>query len=520
MKKEFKIWLPYVLGLLGIMAVALGVRLVNLTILPVFADEAIYIRWSQVMAAEPTLRFLPLSDGKQPLFMWVLMFIVNRISDPLFAARVLSVICGLGTVVAIFVFSYLLFNNKKASLLASLIWAISPFSVFFDRMALVDSMLAFLTVVTFVFAAITAKTKRIDAAIMTGVFLGLTSLTKSPALFVAVMLPAFWFLSLPWPKKMLWLNFLKAGFLMAITYVFAFGFYNIQRLGPNFHMLGSRTQDYIFPISHLWQNPLDPFLPYMDRSFEWLWIMGPGVVLLMAFLSVFINIKKNWREVLLLLFLFLFPLSVQAMYAKVLTARYILFTLPPLYVLAAGVLATKKTTLKKIIWILVMVFIVQALLYNKALLTDPESANIPRSERSGYLEEWTAGTGIKEASIIIKDIQQKNPDAKIVVGTEGYFGTLPDGMQIYLQGTPNVVVIGTGLGFNEVPQSLIESKSAGNLTYFVVNSSRLKFSDFENHNLRLVASYKKADRPKGILEYQKHGEHDTFYLFELTSSSK
>jgi len=516
MKKEFKIWLPYVLGLIGILALALGVRLVNLTILPVFADEAIYIRWAQVMAAEPTLRFLPLSDGKQPLFMWVLMFIVNRISDPLFAGRFVSVACGVAMVVAMFSFSYLLFKDKRVSLLASLFWAISPFSVFFDRMALVDSMLAFLTVVTFVFAAIMAKTKRIDAAIMTGVFLGLTSLTKSPALFVAIMLPGFWILSLPWPKKKLWLNFLQIGFLMSVAYIFAFGFYNIQRLGPNFHMLGSRTQDYVFPISHLWQNPLDPFLPYMDRSFEWIWTMGPGVILLLALISIFINSKKYWREVLLTLFLFLFPLSIQAMYAKVLTARYILFTLPSLYVLAAGVLTIKQGNFKKVSLVLIAFFVIQALLYNKALLTNPVSANLPRSERSGYLEEWTAGTGIKEVAEIIKDIQKQNPDAKIVVGTEGYFGTLPDGLQIYLQGTPNVVVIGTGLGFNEVPQSLIESKEAGNLTFFVANSSRLKFSDFENYNLRVVASYKKANRPKGILEYQKHGVHDTFYLFELT----
>jgi predicted membrane-bound mannosyltransferase len=48
-------------------------RLPNLTLLPVFADEAIYIRWAQVMKSEPTLRFLPISDGKTPLFMWIMM---------------------------------------------------------------------------------------------------------------------------------------------------------------------------------------------------------------------------------------------------------------------------------------------------------------------------------------------------------------------------------------------------------------------------------------------------------------
>ncbi|PJC29059.1 hypothetical protein CO053_01275, partial [Candidatus Shapirobacteria bacterium CG_4_9_14_0_2_um_filter_40_11] len=38
-------------------------RLFHLTIIPVFCDEAIYIRWAQVMRAVQSLRFLPLTDG-------------------------------------------------------------------------------------------------------------------------------------------------------------------------------------------------------------------------------------------------------------------------------------------------------------------------------------------------------------------------------------------------------------------------------------------------------------------------
>ena len=60
--------------ILGVLLV-LGIifRFVNLTQVPVFADEAIYLRWAQIMRAEETLRFLPLSDGKQPLYMWTVI---------------------------------------------------------------------------------------------------------------------------------------------------------------------------------------------------------------------------------------------------------------------------------------------------------------------------------------------------------------------------------------------------------------------------------------------------------------
>jgi len=97
-KKFFKEWKWVILGGVGILLFALLIRLYHLTLIPVFVDEAIYIRWAQVMGAEPTLRFLPLSDGKQPLFMWFLMFYIKYLADPLFAGRILSVISGIGTI--------------------------------------------------------------------------------------------------------------------------------------------------------------------------------------------------------------------------------------------------------------------------------------------------------------------------------------------------------------------------------------------------------------------------------------
>ena len=112
-KKEWNNWKWTLLGLATIILVGFALRIINLTTLPVFGDEAIYIRWSQIMGAEPGLRFVPLSDGKQPLFMWVLMFLVRRFSDPLLISRTTSVLYGLTTLLGVFVISVLLFKSKK-----------------------------------------------------------------------------------------------------------------------------------------------------------------------------------------------------------------------------------------------------------------------------------------------------------------------------------------------------------------------------------------------------------------------
>ncbi len=509
------------MGGVVILLLALGLRLYNLTLLPVFADEAIYIRWSQIMGNEPTLRFLPLSDGKQPLFMWVLMFYVHRLSDPLFAGRLLSVVSGLGTMVGIFAVSYLLFKSKRVSLIAALIWAISPFSFFFDRMALVDSFLATFSVWAMFFGILTTKYMRLDFAMLGGFLLGGALLTKSPALFVALLMPSTWIFA-DWeknPRKIL-IQVIKLGALLAATYVIAYGLYNILRLGPNFHLLTSRTADYVFPINHLWTNPKDPFIFHIKQIFtDWFIKMGPWPILGLGLIGLLVNWKKHWKEALFLLVWFSFPILVQSEYAKVFTVRYILFTLPPVFILAASAFGSLKIKWLQITaYGILTLFIIGALRFNYLLLTNPEKASLPSSERSGYLEEWTAGTGIREVADFIRAEQNKNSDVKIVVGTEGYFGTLPDGLQMYLSDTPEVTVIGVGLDFSEIPQSLKESFEAGNKTYLVVNQSRIniKEGDYQKFGLKLISSFKKPDRrEKESREYKLKGPFETLYLFEI-----
>src|SRR4030042_821895 len=125
----------------GILLLYFILRLINLTILPIFADEAIYIRWSQVMRAEATLRFLPLSDGKQPLFMWLTIPFLKIFSDSLFAGRFLS------------------------------LWLVRSF--------------------------------RLDLSLISGLVLGGALITKSPAIFFALLLPSGLLLGEKLKKKIL-----------------------------------------------------------------------------------------------------------------------------------------------------------------------------------------------------------------------------------------------------------------------------------------------------------------------------
>ncbi len=519
-KSVIKSWKKTGIILFFILLFAFLIRIYHLTNMPVFADEAIYIRWSQIMSAEPTLRFLPLSDGKQPMYMWILMFVVKRFSDPLFVGRFVSVLSGLATIIGIFGSSVLLFKSKKVGLLAAFLWAVSPFSFFFDRMALVDSMLAAFGIWIFFLGIITARTRRLDAAMLTGFTLGGALLTKSPAIFFVILLPSLVLISdLGKDVKKRSFVLIKLFGLLLVAYIIGYGMYSILRLGPNFHLIGQRNQDYVLPYTHILTNPWDPFIFHIQEVFtDWLVRLGPVIVLLIAFLAVFINIKKRPKEVLLIIAWFIVPILVQSMYAKVFTARYLLFCIPYLLILAGSLILVKNKIYLKIATLLFIVFAVWSLRGDYLLAVDPQSADLPSSERSGYLEEWTSGYGIRDVAAYLRNQYLKNPSQQIVAGTEGYFGTLPDGLQMYLDKYPKILVIGVGLDIKEVPQSLLDAKKAGNPTYLVINSSRLKTTDWEKIGLKLIAAYPKAmRREKATHEYLWYGPQETLYLFEVTS---
>jgi len=509
-KKFFKNNSFVLLG--GLLVVILFcLRFYHLTILPIFADEAIYIRWAQVMRAEQTLRFLPLSDGKQPLYMWLVIPFLKFISDPLVAGRLMSIFAGLGTMVGVGFLGYLLFKNKVVSFATALIYAVSPFVFFFNRMALADSLLTMFGVWTFIFSLLAFRKGRLDYAMLAGFCLGGAWLTKSPALFFALMLPTLWLFA-PWVKGLKNNSrvIIKTVFLSLVTVAIGFGFYNILRLGPNFHLVASRNMDYVWPIGHILSSPFDPLKPFLIASLQWIIAMGPWALIILGLFGVFVNWKKSWRQILVLGIWFLLPIGIQSEFAKNLTARYILFSIPYLIIIAASIFESKGGGMLKIIPFLFALFIFQALLFDRWLLVSPERANLPRSERSGYLEEWTAGQGIAETADFLIQEQAVNPEGKIVIGTEGYFGTLPDGLQIYLNSHPEITAIGVGLNFEEVPSSLINSKKAGDKTYLLVNGSRFGNTP-TNLGLRLVKEFPKAQKPNGT--------HDSLLLMEVTDEA-
>lgn len=476
---------------LVILIIAGILRFWNLNALPIFADESIYIRWSQIMRAETSLRFLPLSDGKQPLYMWATIPLFKIFSDPLVAGRVLSGFSGLGAVIGVVVAAHILFKNRRISLIAGIIYAVLPYTVFFSRMALADSLLVMFVIWAFNLFSLAVRYARFDLAMVSGFALGFAWLTKSPALFIIMLLPIIFLLN---PKKIF-----VSCILYLVACAIAFGMYNILRLGPEFHMIAIRNLDYIYPLFEVIRHPLDPLIPHLKDSFGFYLYLVTPIGLLFSLWGIADGHRSHIRQRLILSSFFLIPIITQSFIAKAFTARYILFTVPFAVILMAHAVEHigQKTNKHILTLISASLIIIPSIFIDYLLITSPESAPLPRIERAGYLEEWTAGYGLRNISSQLANYSKSGP---VLVGSEGYFGTPFSALQAYLNPYPNIRVIGVGAWIDSVDEKLSNSLS-DNQVFLVVNSSRFHVDEPEKIGLKLLASYPKAIRPDGTREF-------------------
>ena len=135
---------------LGFLVTYLFTRLANITAFPIFTDEAIYLRWAQIAGNDADWLFISLTDGKQPLFVWLAMIFQKVVDDPLLAGRLVSVFAGLSSMVGLFFLTNEIFRGKskvslsarKIGIVAAFLYLLYPFALVYDRLALYDSLVA------------------------------------------------------------------------------------------------------------------------------------------------------------------------------------------------------------------------------------------------------------------------------------------------------------------------------------------------------------------------------------------
>ena len=457
-----KFWLE-ILATIGILSLYFFLRLINITGLPIFTDEAIYIRWSQIALHDASWRFISLTDGKQPLFTWVAMILMKFIYDPLLAGRMVSVLGGLGSVIALWFVTYELFKNKWTAYISSLVYVCFPFAQVYNRMALYDSLSGAFTLWALYFSIVLVRRIRLDVAYTLGFAIGLGALNKSTNFFSMYLLPVT-LLLFDFSKKGRVGRLIKWGILALVAVVIAQGMYAILRLSPLFHMVTEKNALFIYPFSEWKNHPFDFFIGDLLGMTHWLWeyLKLPYIALIIfSFRS-----KVFLKEKVLLFLFFLLPFLALALFARILFPRFIFFMtlslLPLVAVGLADVVTLSFKLLKKqhgsgILKTVQTATILAILLFYPLYVaytfaTDPVNAAIANPDRAQYVNHWTAGWGVKESVEYLKDEALNN---KIYIGTEGTFGLLPFALEMYLVDNPNITIKGFWPVENNLPQELV-----------------------------------------------------------------
>jgi hypothetical protein len=114
-------------------------------------------------------------------------------------------------------------------------------------------------------------------------------------------------------------------------------------------------------------------------------------------------------------------------------------------------------------------------------------ANIPfvSADREQYISQWSSGVGIVESVELIKKIAQTQT---VAVATEGSFGTLPDGILMYLHkaDVSNIYVEGIGYPVKSIPNDFRSKAKQFKNKLLIVNSHR---QELELDNDDLITQY-------------------------------
>lgn len=462
----------------------------NLTGLPVFADEAIYIRWSQLIVDDWwRYLFFPLNDGKTPLFIWLLVPGQLTALDPLWVSRLISVLVGWLQLGVIAWLTLLLGGSKKTAVLSAVLTMGLPFWFFHHRMALMDG-----TLTLFLSLAVVGAVKL--------AYVVSDSVVRPKVLAFSMLLISVGLASALWTKVSAILivpSLLMMGWLMPrITkqYVFRFAVlltgavtvgvvgFGLLKLSPAFGQLFSRGGDFLYPLSFVvltggWRQTLVNIPTYLS----YLWTYLSPLIFLLIPVQMFSPHKKRIYLILWLAAVaFAGPIAI---FGRVVYPRYFLpvavFLTPVLALSIAELTRTLVSAREKILIKLfgaVAVMTVFGILVNHAALfmvpalLDPDKTSFVAADRVQYLTEWSSGHGIANS---VQLIQATAESSSLAVATEGYFGTLPDGILMYLhqQDVSNLYIEGVGQPVLAIPESFISRAKSFDQVWLVVNSHRL-----------------------------------------------
>jgi tetratricopeptide (TPR) repeat protein len=373
-------------------ALYLLTRLLHLTRLPVFLDEAMHLDWAFRTAA--TGQLVGHTDGGRYLPIWAYAALATGAADPLRVARLCSVAAGIATVLGVAWLGRLL-DSPQAGILAAFLYVAAPFTLLYDRMALVDSLLSALVVHALVFAVRWTRSAGRRWAVGLGVILGAAGLTKLSGLLLFVVPAAVAFSSRASERgrlrgQLVWVYGIALALLIPL-YLDAAG--TGRFFSENLWVLRAGEDSFLGRNAHLAAAWLVAYLTPLG-----------AVVVALALVASFRGPDR--ADVLLVSVALGWCLFFVAVGGRYWFPRYMLPAVPPVLVLVAR----RATRLgRSAAWLVAGLLSVAWFRFDAALIADPVNAPLPPVERSQYIYDWPSGYGLNEVYELLRRAAEREP---------------------------------------------------------------------------------------------------------------
>lgn len=279
------------------------------------SDEAVY---TQVVFAM-TRGYIPYKNVcfvHPPVYLYI-EYLFMLVNPNLWSIRLFNVLLGIATVCIIFCLCKLLYSEKVA-LIASVIYALYPLAIYSNKLAIVENGLTFFTTLMIYLFAKYLKKSSIKDLYLSGLFAGISFMTKYTAISSIVALVLF--ATLRFFKKNLKHLFLFIASTIAFPLVI-FLFLLITGVWPYFFM------------QTIYWHLIRFGMPFHEK----LWFFSQIFVsLLPLFLLALPTIHDNigeWGCELMMSWFFV-PLAVLAL-SKIIFLHYAFSLMPPISILAA-----------------------------------------------------------------------------------------------------------------------------------------------------------------------------------------
>jgi 4-amino-4-deoxy-L-arabinose transferase-like glycosyltransferase len=410
--------------LLALLILLLGftLRILNLTRLPLYFDEAHYISWTQdALEGHPFVgdlrkiafyQFLSLFNPTGPEAVWI-----TRAASAIFSVLTIASCVAIGKMLA----------SRRVGLFAGLIYAVLPFAVFHERTVLAEPLQSAAVALSLVLMAQLSRRPHPARAVLLGTVLTAAYLIKVSSLFY-LLLPAVVGLILSDQRRNaalmgMFSTVTAVGLILAI-FLWVAHFYENAFLLMTLQPLTAASSGAApgqWDMTIITRN-LEDYVEMMQIYLK------QGVVALLLISPLWLVIGREARaEILFLLFpgfVFVIPILLsRGADAQVMVPRYMLISVIALAVLCAISLEyvvrlfrnTRAGITPAITGLALICIVTPCLWFDMNLSRDPTSVKLYKSDRVNFVSGFLSGGGFPEMTDDLLTKWEQHPDTLIHV---------------------------------------------------------------------------------------------------------